>query len=189
MKKIYIPIGSNCEIAHYLRNKNIRFEAFPFDWNCASLKSVYELIKNNFEYFLDDCLIGKKIKRLYFFEDEKLIISDEYIYPVICKKYLILFPHDYNNIDYKNLYMIKEKYKRRIERFNNYIRMNDLKIIMVYNNLKFNLNDWQRSVYEDLKININDLQDSNYEYLQKIRDIYKDKNIAIISLDELKKIT
>jgi hypothetical protein len=93
MKNIYIPIGSNCFITQYLRTNGLRMEAFPFDWNCSSLKSVYEALNNNFESFLDNIYIGEITKRFYFEENEKCIYNinnlfthNEFIYPVICKK-------------------------------------------------------------------------------------------------------
>jgi hypothetical protein len=33
-----IPIGFNCSIADYLRDKNIRELAYPFDWVIVSFK-------------------------------------------------------------------------------------------------------------------------------------------------------
>lgn len=61
---------------------------------------VYRAIKHNFKDFLKDIFIGEKINILYFSDDEKnIIVSNEKIYPIICKKYNILFPHDFNSID------------------------------------------------------------------------------------------
>ena len=114
---IFIPIGSNCEISHYLKRNKLRNYAYPFDWNCSSLEMTYNILNNNFNNFLDDIYIGEPINRLYFDDndDNNLIISKEKIYPVICKKYKILFPHDYNLIDKNNIINIKKKYERRIE--------------------------------------------------------------------------
>ena len=184
--KIYIPIGSNCEVSFFLQNNNLRNVAFPFDWNCSSLKSIYEILLNNFDSFLDDIFIGEAVNRLYFEELEQGLtkIDNEFIYPVICKKYLILFPHDYKEVDNDALVIVKQKYKRRIERFNTYINRDDLEIIMIYCNIDFNLNDWQKSVYNKFEI---DIQKENSIYLDKIKEFYKDKpNIKIISLEEFK---
>lgn len=61
--KIYIPIGSNCEVSHILRNNNLRLFAFP-------LKFVYKMLINNFDFFLDNIYIGEKVNRLYFDDNE-----------------------------------------------------------------------------------------------------------------------
>ena len=97
---IYIPIGSNCYTSSYLRKHKMRHIAYPFDWNCASLEMVYNVLINDFEDFLNDIFIGTKINRLYLGDgDDNLIVSHEKIFPIICKKYNILFPHDFNKID------------------------------------------------------------------------------------------
>jgi hypothetical protein len=64
------------------------------------------------------------------------------------KKYNILFPHDFNKIDANYINKVKNKYKRRIERFKNIINSDKI-IYLVYCNKKFNLNPWQKSVYND----------------------------------------
>lgn len=188
MEHIYIPIGSNCEISHYLRKNKMRYNAFPFDWNCSSLKSVFEILSSKFDLFLNDISIGTKIKRMYFNEDtnDNLQILNEYIYPVICKKYLILLPHDYNAIDDETLVIVKEKYNRRIQRFYNTVNNKNLKIIMIYTNIDFKLNEWQKSVYDECKINVEQLQKDNHAYIKKISELYE--NIIIMSFEEFKKI-
>ncbi len=199
MKTIYIPIGSNCFITQYLRTNGLRMEAFPFDWNCSSLKSVYEALNNNFESFLDNIYIGEMTKRFYFEENEKcisdinnLFTHNQFIYPVICKKYSILFPHDYKSIDDKTLESVKEKYKRRIDRFNYYINQDTttVKVILIYSNIDFILNDWQKSVYNTSGIDVKSLSTNNLIYIDKIKNMYKDKEyISVISFKELKKNT
>jgi len=186
--KIYIPIGSNCDISHFLRANNLRFCAFPFDWNCASLQSIYNILINNFNLFLEDIYIGERIHRLYIDDtgQDETNIEKEFIYPVICKKYLILLPHDYKSIDNEHLVKIKQKYEKRIERFNNYINNNELELIMLYCNINFNLNEWQKSVYNKFNIDTKLLQKDNNIYIDKIKEYYKDKkNITILSFCDL----
>lgn len=179
--KIYIPIGSNCEISHILRNNNLRLFAFPFDWNCAPLKSVYKMLINNFDFFLDNIYIGEKVNRLCFHDNEtETKISKDFIYPVICKKYLILLPHDYQSVDEQSLENVKQKYKKRIE------RRNDLEIELIFNNIDFNLNEWQKSVYDKFNIDTELLKKDNEIYIEKIKELYKDhENIKIKSLEEI----
>lgn len=184
---IYIPIGSNCATSHYLRKHNMRNIAYPFDWNCASLEMIYDVLSNDFENFLNDIFIGTKIDRLYFGEDDNIIITNEKIFPIICKKYNILFPHDFNKIDANYINKVKNKYKRRIERFKNIINSDKI-IYLVYCNKKFNLNPWQKSVYNEYNKKILEHYNGNNTYfLNKIKELFKDKkNINIISLNELK---
>tara|TARA_B110000211_G_scaffold234646_1_gene305329 strand:+ start:2869 stop:3456 length:588 start_codon:yes stop_codon:yes gene_type:complete len=188
---IYIPIGSNCSTSHYLRKHNMRHIAYPFDWNCASLEMVYNALSNNFKDFLNDIFIGTKINRLYFGdEDDNLIVSNETIFPIICKKYNILFPHDFNKIDTVYINKVKNKYKRRINRINSIINNGnmDKTIYLIYCNIDFSLNKWQKSVYNEYntKILLHYTCNNTY-FLTKIKELFKDKkNINVISLNELK---
>ena len=56
---------------------------------------IYDVLSNDFENFLNDIFIGTKIDRLYFGDDDNIIITNEKIFLIICKKYNILFPHDF----------------------------------------------------------------------------------------------
>lgn len=184
-KIIYIPIGVNCYIAHFLRSHNLREYAFPFDWNCASFDSVYNVLLNNFDGWLNEIFIGNKTKRM-FFEDtiQNLVIHSEYIYPVICKKYNILFPHDYNNIDEKTLLEVKNKYIKKIDRFREIMSDKNNKIILIYHFEE--LNDWQKSVYSSYDMNLLNSWKFNYDYINKIKNLFLDKpNVQVISLTEL----
>lgn len=185
---IYIPIGSNCSVATYLRQQNIRKHAYPFDWNCTSLKMFYEMLINDFSGYLDDIFIGTEIKRHYVDndnDDNEIKVSNEKIYPVICKKYNVLFPHDYVLVDENTCNKVKEKYLRRIQRFRDAINSNE-KICLIYQQSE--LNDWQKSVYHEYCSDPIPTFE-NKEYLTKIKDFFSDKpNIQIISLDEAKKL-
>ncbi len=48
---LIVPIGVDCGIAEFLRNKNMRTSSLPFDW-CVTYNGVYDIIKNNFSTFL-----------------------------------------------------------------------------------------------------------------------------------------
>jgi hypothetical protein len=59
---------------------------------------------------------------------------------------------------------------------------------LIYSNIDFVLNDWQKSVYNESGIDIKSLKDDNIIYVNKIKNMYKDKeHISVISLEELKK--
>lgn len=194
---VYISIGSECSVAHYLRNKQLRDNAYPFDWNCNSLKIIYDLLSNDFSGFLDDVYIGNRTKRLLFKENTNdLKVSNDYIYPVICKKYGTLLPHDYDNITELALLKVKVKYNRRIERLYKILNSensNDSKIYLVYNSVNNSLNEWQEGVYKSYKPELlSMLYTNNDEYIEKIKTListkFKNKNIELISLETLKKL-
>ena len=58
----------------------MRHIAYPFDWNCASLEMIYNVLSNNFEDFLNDIFIRTKIKRLYFGDEDDIVVSNETIF-------------------------------------------------------------------------------------------------------------
>ena len=166
----------------------MRMFAFPFDWNCAPLQSVYNMLVNNFDSFLETICIGERTRRLYFEDSDQgeTAIEKDYIYPVICKKYSVLLPHDYKTMDDANIVAVRQKYKRRIERFNSYCMRDDVEICMIYSNIDFHLNEWQNSVYTACNIDVSYLQHNNHIYVDKIKELYKDrKNITIVSLEDM----
>ena len=46
----YISLGNDCTIAHYLRDRNYRTDAYPFDWN-VTYSGIYNIFNTNFEKF------------------------------------------------------------------------------------------------------------------------------------------
>jgi len=76
MKKVYIPLGNDCSVSHFLRKSNLREKAYPFDWNITPLKSAIKLIENNFEDFLslENLEFGEPCQRILFEESKDLKI-------------------------------------------------------------------------------------------------------------------
>ncbi len=186
---VYIPIGTNCLVANFLKQRNLRKHAFPFDWNCTSISSFCDIISNDFDGLLDEIFIGEKTKRMLFEENQinQVKVHDTEIYPVICKKYNILFPHDFDNTDKKTLSEVKNKYSRRIERFRDFVADTNNQIVLVYN--VDNLNDWQKSVYLSYEPDLLKIWNQNLEQITKLKDLFVNKpNVKIISLNELEKI-
>jgi len=134
---VYISLGSDCCIAYHLQRLGLReYGAFPFDWVYTKrLKNLLHLFENNFNGFLDDpSIITTKNKSSKF---QKLNNDDDYLLPeisnqsiinnetttrVINTKYNIEFVHDFSNFDMDELAINKDKYARRIERFNKIMR-------------------------------------------------------------------
>ena len=137
---IIISLGSDCHVAIELRRHNLRYQAFPFDWNFTPFNGLYQLIEEDFAHIL---------------KDEYLILSDA----GFCVKntyYGIEFRHDFPNVN-PNLHpeeqidiydpwemphyrivdnfmdfvgLVREKYQRRIQRFYNALRGNQ-KVILI----------------------------------------------------------
>ncbi|GEM_PF-4977896 len=169
--KIYIPIGIDCSAAHYLRKKQLRKHAFPFDWNVTPIQSALELIQNNFKDFLveENLLFLKPTPRLLFEENgSDLKITDELITPVICKKYNMLFPHDFSKDGLMDLPKVQEKYEKRIKRIQNLLKSKQYKCFIFCNN---KINSWQKEQYEIAKIEISFLKN------QKIKQDFKKLNL------------
>tara|TARA_R100000808_G_scaffold24269_1_gene55469 strand:+ start:1466 stop:1987 length:522 start_codon:yes stop_codon:yes gene_type:complete len=165
----------------------LRQEAYPFDWNVTPLKAVYELLKNNYDGLMDELLIGTRIKRLYFDEnqaanasDPKVVASNSEIYPVICKKYNILFPHYFDDVEKATILKVKDKMRRRIENLSDLLK-SDMKVCLIY---VYGINDWHRQCYEEHNINPDIFDPSkSVGYVAKIKELVGD-HVEVSSLDQ-----
>jgi hypothetical protein len=83
-----IPIGVDCGMAVFLRDENLRYASFPFDW-VVSYNGVSECINDNFNSFTEP--LNSRINN-----------------------YDVYFHHDFNNDDKHE--HDKEKYTRRCKR-------------------------------------------------------------------------
>ena len=99
-----ISLGFFCNVAMQMEWVGIRDCSSPFDWIISDFNGVIALIENHFCDFLD-------IDNLQVIDWERNIVRD--------KKYMVDFYHDFKmNISLESqLYLIKEKYFRRIKRF------------------------------------------------------------------------
>lgn len=182
-KIIYIPIGSNCSISDYLRSNELRYQAFPFDWNITPITTALSLINNKFEGFLDlqNLQFLPPVKRMLFAEDGiNLKSTDEIITPVVCRRYGILFPHDFSVAGIDDYTEVKDKYARRIEKLMCLIEEKQ-NIVFVYHNGR--PNDWQLEQY-----NLSGLE-FKVSSEREIKEIFKAlhlNNVKLISLNKLR---
>jgi len=142
-----IPLGINCDISHHLRSKELRANAFPFDWNITPIQATVELIRNDFEDFLDssNLVFLPPVNRLLFNEDGvEVEIKNDIITPTICSRYHILFPHDFPSSGAEQLGTVKDKYNRRIDRLISLLQSETHLIFITHNE---QLNDWQQEQY------------------------------------------
>ncbi len=122
--KILIPIGRKCNVAHTLRKYHLRKHAYPFDWNIVQISTALKLIRNRFKDFLseENLIFLPPIKGRPLNKKNELVTNNDgsilwtLRIPVICKKYNMLFPHDFSEKGIDDLPIIKEKYSRRISR-------------------------------------------------------------------------
>jgi hypothetical protein len=182
---VYIPIGNaSCSISHKLIKKNLRKNAYPFDWLCCPLSGIYKLIKNDFNNFLEDLIICKKEVGRYLDDEGNVNFNKEYIYPIICKKYKFLFLHDFKNLSDLEFKNTREKYKRRIERLINIFKSDD-DIILVHDNI--HLIRQNKLIYRRNNLRYLKTYDCK-NYLEEIKNIVLlkySKKIKIISKKDL----
>lgn len=116
-----ISLGGDCSVAYQLDQCGYRSCAYPFDWIRSSLDNIISLLRNNFDEFIDrDQLIYKRSTDNFKFvvdnNEENVQVSCGHIYQH--KKYKsIQFCHDFVDDVQSNLPQVQEKYRRRIERF------------------------------------------------------------------------
>lgn len=181
---VYIPIGFDCSISHYLRKVDLRKNALPFDWNVTPCMSALSLIKNDFEHFLnfDDLCFLPPTKRLLFEEDglNTKIINDM-ITPVVCRRYGMLFPHDFSEAGADDYERVKDKYKRRISRFRDIISSPVAKVFIFSQGSP---NDWQREQY---KLSGQLFQDASREKIQRFFDCdLSIRNAKLVSFERIR---
>jgi hypothetical protein len=126
----FLTIGYDCSTASALKNLGLRNYALPFDWTIASVDSIEKCFIENFQRFHTGLYLNYKQTRL----------KDTYGFE---------FPHDYPTIENDNRQneesvivddwnihydVVREKYKRRIERFYNIV--NDDKPIIILSRYK-----------------------------------------------------
>lgn len=122
-----ISLGGTCSIAYQLQKFKKRLVAYPFDWiRTERLSDITTCIQNNFADFLT--LKEKyKLDKFPVFDTEAEMFpeeteSNDKIYSrIMSNTYKMEFYHDFGpDTDCKS---VEEKYKRRIERFMNIIKI------------------------------------------------------------------
>lgn len=127
MDTIYIPLGNDCSIAYQLNKLNLRTVALPFDWILTpSLFNVTTCLDENFSKFFDNLKVKNQcnFSLLDFNWNETPSNTIR-----IVNHYGFHFVHDFTSLD--DLGDVKEKYYRRIDRFNEIYNNQNIKKIFV----------------------------------------------------------
>jgi hypothetical protein len=149
----YVSLGGNCAVAYWLKEYNLRNEAFPFDWCKVSLQSLINVLENNFINY-SDIKIKKLSTNHIDFENDKPTY-------IIQNPYNISMAHEVVNPDTLDTFSIS--LIKRIDRFVNltnpiFIRLEISNLSSVqmnkYNNL-IELLDKYFTNYKIIVISIN----------------------------------
>lgn len=142
---VIISLGSNCTPALFLRDNNLRFGAFPFDWCLTSFIGLCKQIESDFNEFFN--LEGLICSRLEHFDKNMydFIVNDINYLPqmsnvwVYDRKNGMIFNHDFTNNDMETIWlqhsMLYEKYQRRIRRFEHVMTSNKRIILIRYGDI------------------------------------------------------
>jgi hypothetical protein len=122
-----VSIGRDCACTMYLRNNNMQFKSYPFDWlTNANMKKRFELILNDFKDFLN-------IEDLMLIPKYSHIPNDNNHNYYESKKSEFYFFHDFPaNVELEGSFPeVKAKYDRRIKRFYEQVKNNE-KVLFVW---------------------------------------------------------
>ena len=181
-KLIFVPVGINCAPTHFLGANRLRKGAYPFDWNVTPLSSMIELIENDFHDYLrlENLEFLPPTRRMLFKErGVGLKASDELITPVICRRYNILFPHDFSEAGIDDYEEVRNKYLRRIERFKKCVSEHDVRLVY---HIK-DLNDWQKEQYDSCEAVFTDITGRQFGDLNQG---LVESGYHFVALDDLK---
>lgn len=124
---LVISLGTDCQVADNLRDNNLRFQAYPFDWNrTLSFDSIVKIIEDDFKHWLDPEVLEYRERSIYnnfykieFFHDFPTKYGDEIYQDGVEIIGGILDP-DFE----KYIPMVESKYRRRIDRFKEALNSN-----------------------------------------------------------------
>lgn len=115
-----ISLGSACGSAMNLRDLGVRAAAYPFDWTVSPFDSLYAALNEDFQYFLTDLKIRPGNQGVI----DHYGIHFTHDWPTVAQPHIDALNSDFigNNTLFKEwekaLPLVREKYRRRIARFN-----------------------------------------------------------------------
>lgn len=129
-KKAFVPLGGNCSVCYYLKTKEVRSVAYPFDWCQIRLGQIMEVLLKDFKDYTK-----VEIKKFSELHENSYIISNKY-----CR-----FAHEV--FEEEDLTLFQDKLKKRIQRFK--LLKNPIFIrneTFVYNNEKNYTKYWKQII-------------------------------------------
>lgn len=125
-----ISLGNSCCCKGFIRDMGWSNNSYPFDWLLVDkIENVNNIIKNDFYMFFEVMSIQRKV-------------YDKSCFHINDLTYKVASIHDVNNnglydlplediVKTKEFIMFKDKMYRRIDRWNNMLRNNDVKILFL----------------------------------------------------------
>ena len=131
----YISLGSDCSVSYQLRQLGLQtYGSMPFDWmRIDSCNNLCDILESHFDSFLD-------VATNYDIREQSLtnfdnFTEDGYIScksqkKLVHKKYKFTLPHEFQH-DKLDMLEFKQKYSRRIARFNSIVLNSDIEKVFV----------------------------------------------------------
>ena len=187
-----VPIGSDCSVALYLRDKGFRTVAFPFDWGVISIQTVIELFGNNFKGFLEKenlIFLPAASRKMVDDSEEDNSLVDDIITPCYCKRYHMLLPHDFSERGEVELNQVQHKYSHRITRLIQLLNDTNNTFTFVANNAPTAATGWRATQFQlaSNKPFVNEWDDWKDKLSAVLTDIYPTLNFKLLTLKEFKK--
>ena len=134
---MYLPLGRSCRISLKLRDLNLRYCAFPFDWSLTPASAINTLFRGDFFNWpspgrliackpIERILVQDQFDRLDSVNIEvnhglspnsALVLHGKLVRPVICEETGIFFPHEpFFECQDECIQSFLTKYKRRVYR-------------------------------------------------------------------------
>ena len=193
---IYIPIGFGCDPTILLRDNGLRKTSYPFDWCASHPSTIVTLLENNFNYFLEEYVVGtKKTSSMYLNRYGNKIYKKDLRYIFDVNSNTVLGHEYYEGV---NIEDIKNQYKRRYLRMINDIRNTiDITLVHYYPNQEdVVIRKHNKIMIENLGFNVSKYYDTNItlnhveEAFNKINPNARIKSISYVDIqNEQQKIT
>ena len=180
-----ISLGYNCFPKLFIK-KLINKETHFFDYVGSSTWSILKLLENNFDNFLN--------KKFYYYPHEKFMPHIDTLYNITNKEYYLRFIHDNNFLKNDETWNdFENKYKRRIDRFNEllksdknllffYLEDTIFRLEMLYEEIK----QYYPTNKENYEIEQSKLEQSRmFEIVDIIKKKYNKHNFKIIYFSNL----
>jgi hypothetical protein len=153
---IYVGLGNYCLTAMLLKDNNLKFESYPFDWMVSCTDNIIHCVNNNFEEFLNKnnyICIKNKTKNKYYLNNTNKIFKN------------IDVDHQHHNLLNNSDY---DYINRCVDRFNNLEKYKNIIFIMI------------RPLY------LNNIIDDKYDKIIELYNVLNTKiksNVELIIFD------